>query len=613
MNRLPTKYILLGICLLLLAGFTIAQPERRKLDVNVVTGDEVRFQNIMRRAEYLMSLQDYHSATEILQVLYDENPVHPEVNSLLQKCFEESKDYLRLLDHIRSRMTREKASFYLHFTAARAHMLNNDLDSALWYFVAAADLSDGNKGKLQAIAESLYRRGYYDEQGKLIDTLRVIYHDSTLLAEHYGDAMAAQQDFRTATVAYLAAMEQDTTKIKDIESKIISMIQYPESVDTVMAVLTERTELQQKNDRVFNMYGMILMEQNQFDLAYDFYIERDSMFEANGSYLIFFIREAEQRQRPDMVVRAADYILDHKDVLGTALQALWYRAAALTLMNRHEDALADYREFIKKHPRAGNQAEAKVMMGHIYKEYLDQPETARMQYYDAINLMTHSRYAADARFALAELFVNGQQFDSALSQLNQARQIQLSDELTEVADFQTAQIYLFQRRYDEAIEQFKRIISNYPRGFYVNDAIQYALMVSETMESAEDHLDLFSAAEYYREINRRDSLKYYLTKICRIGIPSLAPVSYLRLAELYYQQGNLDEAMTAVDSLAAGYQESYYYPYGVKLKADILWKTEDTRDKARDLYRGLLEKYGKYPFAAEIREMLRRERGVDQI
>jgi tetratricopeptide (TPR) repeat protein len=191
--------------------------------------------------------------------------------------------------------------------------------------------------------------------------------------------------------------------------------------------------------------------------------------------------------------------------------------------------------------------------------------------------------------------------------------IDLPDDIKEQIDFATAEIYLFQENYDEATTRFRQIISRYPRGFYVNDAIQYSLIISETKEDASGHIDLFSSAEYFRYIRQTDSLEYYLTKICRVGIPSLAPISYLGLAQLCYDQNRHEEAVEAIDSLSSGYPQSYFLPYGLKLKADIYLQSPETREEALDLYRQLLEHYANYPFGAEVRDIIRHEVPTDRI
>ena len=115
------------------------------------------------------------------------------------------------------------------------------------------------------------------------------------------------------------------------------------------------------------------------------------------------------------------------------------------------------------------------------------------------------------------------------------------------------------------------------------------LILDEAIEQAPDQLDLFSLAEFYRHTGQTDSLEYYLKKICRVGIPALAPVSYLNLAQLYNRQANEKLALEAIDSLLSFYPESYFYPFGLKAKAEILWKSEKTRESARSIYKNIPE------------------------
>jgi outer membrane protein assembly factor BamD (BamD/ComL family) len=76
---------------------------------------------------------------------------------------------------------------------------------------------------------------------------------------------------------------------------------------------------------------------------------------------------------------------------------------------------------------------------------------------------------------------------------------------------------------------------------------------------------------------------------------------------MYFDQQRLDQAVASADSLISLYPDSYYLPFGLKLKADVFLLSAHTKDQALVIYHTLLEQYGFYPFAAEIRDIIRRE------
>ena len=85
----------------------------------------------------------------------------------------------------------------------------------------------------------------------------------------------------------------------------------------------------------------------------------------------------------------------------------------------------------------------------------------------------------------------------------------------------------------------------------------------------------------------------------------LADVALYRLAKLELAQSDTTAAVRALDALTEKFSESFYRPYGLKLKADLIVERPSERDKARLIYRELLEKYPNSPFVSDARNRLR--------
>jgi len=78
------------------------------------------------------------------------------------------------------------------------------------------------------------------------------------------------------------------------------------------------------------------------------------------------------------------------------------------------------------------------------------------------------------------------------------------------------------------------------------------------------------------------------------------------LAELGLKRGDSAEALETINRLVDEFPGSYYSPYGMKTKADMLSETITGREEAKQIDRTLLKSFQDYPFATEVRERLRR-------
>ncbi len=611
MGPVTNKTVAIGALLVLMVAAALPAAAQPPIDsggiiiIDPTAGSPPRKSSPLEQAERLMRMGDFTRAAAVLEAVLEKAPAYQQAAMLLATCYENLQDYGRLLILLNRRAATEPPGYSLYRDLGRAHLLSGSADSAKIYFFRAADYVGGLTDMLTEIAETYQRLGQYRMEAEFIDSMRIRFGRSDLMAGPMGDALATQRQYRRATEEYLNYLEQDTVTARDAENKIIALIQYGEAGDTVMAVLGARLQ-GQPNPRLLKMYGQILMERGRYPDAFAFFLLRDSLDQGSGSDVLYFMQECIRRERFDYAVQAGEYFLRRYPESGLATPARFLMAEGYTSLGRYRDAGSVLTAILDNQDRTSARIEAHLRLGQLLKDYLNDPAAARDHLGEVHRSAPGTRFDSEALLGLADIYVHQRNFDSAVALYQTLVDREGQEDLAEEAEFLLAQANLYKGSYEEAGARFRRLINRYPHGLYVNDAIQYSLILSETQEQAPKQLDLFGAAEYYRKINQADSLEHYLIKICRVQVPSLAPLAYLHLGEMYRDHDRKDEAIAAADSLTALYPESYYVPFGMKLKADILWQMPSDRERAMTLYRELLEKFATYPFAAEIRELLRR-------
>ena len=565
------------------------------------------------KAQRLMQLGDYARAADLLESILEKSPPTPMLLELLTTCYEQSKNYSKLIIFLKRRAGIEPPGFPLYRDLGRAYMLSGFPDSATAYFYKAAETADNKERAFSIIADIYYKFGQYHLEQTLIDSARALTADPRLLPDRMGDALAAQRQFGAAALEYLAYMEKDSIAAANGEEQLISLMRYPESADTVMAVLAGQIASRKENTRLQNIYGQLLMEQDKFGEAFEYFRGRDSLQSGSGSDILYFMQECNRRKKYEYTLEAGKYFVSFHERSPLQNSAQFVMAEADIGMGRYDDALAAYQEIAADFIRPAHRAEANLDIGLLYKDHLGDMDKAREYLNEVVRSVPGGPYAIQAQQALADIAIREHNLDLADSLYASLMDLELPPDVAEQTEFGMAEVSLFKGNFTDAAKRFRQIISRYPRGFYVNDAIQYSLIISETLDDAPKQIDLFASAEYFRYVKETDSLESYLTKICRVGIPSLAPISYVHLAELYKDQNRNQDATDAVDSLQARFPDSYFLPYGLKLKADIYMQSSETQKQALAMYRDLLEKYPTYPFVAEIRNIVRRETPGDRI
>ncbi len=567
---------------------------------------------VVKNVERLMTMRLFDRAIDLAEMYLEKEPGNLSLKSLLAACYEETKAYDKLALFLSNRRDTEPPTFFILSQSGRAFLLTEQPDSAQEMFYGAAVMALEHESWLRQITDQYYSFGMYDESEAFIDSMRILSANPNLLASRKGDILRAQKQYGQAAIEYLNYMERDSLAAFDGERMLISMIRYQESVDTVMAILAKRIQDQMSSRQLAATYGKLLLEQSQYDEARKFYQELDSLRQNRGSDVLYFIRECNKSKEYAQTLLAGQYMLDHypsSPWLGTIQFAM---ADAHTGQGNFDAAFSLLNRVAGTFTRESHKSETYLQIGLLFKNHYRDLEKAEEYFNKIVAHSPRTRASLNAKFQLADIYVHRRAFDSAAVVYQFLEEQDLSDDYAEIVHYAQALIKVFQGDFETADAIFRQLITRYPKGFYVNDAIEFALIISEAGSTAPGQMDLFSSAEFFRYTNREDSLEFYLKQICLVNIPSLAPLSYLRLAELDNAKDNSSGAVTAVDSLFAKYPESYFTPYGLKVKADILLKSEQQYDNAIEIYRNLLEQYPKYPFAAEIRDILRRESEANQ-
>jgi outer membrane protein assembly factor BamD (BamD/ComL family) len=137
------------------------------------------------------------------------------------------------------------------------------------------------------------------------------------------------------------------------------------------------------------------------------------------------------------------------------------------------------------------------------------------------------------------------------------------------------------------------------------------ILLMEEAGEAKELLYDYSNALLFEQRLMFDSARARFTAIAGNDNKALADVALYQLADLEFQRQDTTAAMEIIDRLIEEFPESYYQPYGIKTKADVLALDQSTVGKARELYTYLLENHPNYPFISYVRNRLR-ELEIDQ-
>jgi outer membrane protein assembly factor BamD (BamD/ComL family) len=201
---------------------------------------------------------------------------------------------------------------------------------------------------------------------------------------------------------------------------------------------------------------------------------------------------------------------------------------------------------------------------------------------------------------------------SAAARLEHITAQQFTEDIMEEARYRQALLRLFDHQFDSTKAALKKLMVDYPRGLYVNDAMQLVIDLDQALP--ETKLLTIYADALWNDLRRKpDSARAALAQLADSPDQALADVALYRLAGVELSERDTTAALATLGRLTGDFPESFYRPYGLKLKADLLMARPGQAGQAKEIYRELLEKYPNSPFVSDVRKKLRQAEEAGRI
>jgi tetratricopeptide (TPR) repeat protein len=287
-----------------------------------------------------------------------------------------------------------------------------------------------------------------------------------------------------------------------------------------------------------------------------------------------------------------------------AVEAYHTLADALRGLGRFDQSLALYDSMMVIFTQPRERTEILYRIGLLHLDDLNEPALA-LKYFDSIIANFQLGFGlVMARMKVPYCYLQQGDVERSRQLFQQLQQQATNPEQAEEISYHLAMIEFYEKRNDSAKVALRRLINDYPRGFYVNDALQLLSLFTKANDAPELLYD-FSNALLFRQMHQTDSSAAKLMSLVTAENQALADVALYELAKASLVTGDSTVATIYIERLEAEHPDSYYLPYALKLKADMLVTTAATRNEAVQLYRTLLQNFSNYPFISEVRKLLR--------
>ncbi len=553
----------------------------------------------------LMKSQSWEPAAAMLEVIYESDKANQTVINLLKNCYGQLKQYGKIETLVRRQIEIVPGNFNLWIELAEVLADQGSSDKATdAYREAERLIAAPDQGRYLLLVRSQLRHGLEDQTLELIDKIRKQSKDSTLFALERGTVMESRKKYTAAIQEYLPVLAADTTmEALEVERRIILLLDFPEASKEVERILVSEAQTR-KNARVVRLLADYYVRDNRFDQAFEFAVRRDSPENMQGQSVIYLMRQCYDRKLYAEAARFGEWILNRHSQGPSNIEARLFYARSLARIGQTDRAFAQYDTVLVTSPRDADRGQALFESGEIYFNLLGDNARALACFDSVVNRYRVGLAYVEANRARPFCYLRMGELAAARNAFTFQKDHPMSDDIEEESAYYLGLIHLFEGRYDSAEVSFRKLLVDHPTGFFINDALQMSMVLTEAKDAPELLSD-YAQAMYAQEKRSFDSTRIWLDRLARAENQTLADVALHRLTLISLQLADTTAALDCIQRLDSGFADSYYRPYGLKLKADILSSSRSTIEEARALYKQLLEQCPNYPFASDVRKRLK--------
>lgn len=560
--------------------------------------------DLLRLARRMMKTTDYQGASGLLELVYERQPANTVVTNLLRQCYDRQGMYPNSELLIRRLLEAAPDNFSLNLFLAENLAYQTDTAGSSAAYQRVLELIDQkNPSLFQSIVRSMERNGFAAEALQQIMAARARNADQSLLALDAGRILEGLQRYRESSEEYFVALDDTSRAGIEAETRLLNLLAFVGADSDLEATLLDKigTAPQARAARLLSTH---CLKTDRAQQAFGYALLQDSLEGGTGRPLLRFIRACQERRLYAEVALASQEALALYGGESVFEECYFIYADALVHLGQHEAAIAVYDSIVAHFPREQDKAHAGYQIGNIYLNSLNDYPTA-LAIFDSVAAHYRSGNSyMNSVLAAPHCLLRQGNLDGAQFRFKALSTKTFGEDAMESIHYHLGLIKFLQGAFDSSRADFNRLLVTFPRGFYVNDALGLMLLIDEAAE-APDLLKQYASFLIFDLKRRPDSAIGALEGLATAADPTLADVALHKLSQISLSQPDTAAAIGYVNRLEEFFPESYYLPYGLKLKADILLENADSIDSGKEIYRQLLESYPNYPFISDVRKRLR--------
>jgi tetratricopeptide (TPR) repeat protein len=573
--------------------------QQRRGAVNVVRPELVK-------ANDLLGVGEYEEAAAVLLPAWKKDPGNDAIATALKQAYKGVKNYRGVLDVLRVQLSgRPDDLVYLSELADTYWQLEKD-DSALVAIkrMIAADPKDADRH--HTAAETFVRAGRYPEGIETYRNARRVLGDSLIFSENLAQLFEARREYAAAVDEYFRWLAARPDSKQTVQRRITNLVRIPEAVREITAALKEIVRNSPSNEYGHRLYGDLLFESGTPDSAFAEYRRADRLAAQPGEHLLYGIeRSLETRQYAIARTQAMQFlelypkhsrITQVSFVLARAELGLGHPDVAVGMLKKLAGQIRDVHE----------RGRIEYEIGEVYRLHTNQMDSARAYFQRVASTEDRTPRRTMALVRLGDLDVYFEDLAGADSSYRDALAARPSPDEAEEIGFRLAELRLFRGEYDQCASDLKQFAQRFPRGLYVNDALELKVLIADGKDAMNWSLDRYAGGLYATRRGQLDSALALFGQLVTDSAGKLAAAGQFQIAGIKTRQGIPVDAAAEYRSLIARFPQNSLVPRAWAAIGALCEGALADRRQARAAYQTIVTEFKDSPLVEEARLHLQR-------
>ncbi len=508
---------------------------------------------------------EYEDAARLFTELHEIRPRNDSYYFGLVASLRGLEDFQKLIPLLEN-YAKKKPSSQIYIMLAESQFSSGDQAKAIESFKSARDYAKTIEDFLY-VSESESKQILFTQALKTLQVGGEKLGDKTLFREKIIKYYIALGDYKNACPEIILMLEQNRS-LPMAQGRLYALMSNQKANDYIKIFLKEEAKKQESNILVQELLAWYYRTMDNYQEALELYKRIDKIHGGDGRQILKFADLTRKDKKWAISLEAYELILDtgkYKKYINSALlsyaKAIEGEAKENNGLSKEKvkEILSRYEDYIAKFPSTPQSAEARLRVGILQKNSLNDFELAENSFKELIRKFPKHRPSAQAQLELSEIYLRRGEINkarTALLGMEQNFKRKKYPEL-ELAKLSIARLIYLDGNIDSARTLFKKLARSSNKDI-ANDALQMSLHLDSDKESP-GALEYFSKAEFSLILSDTVGASTILNNIKEFYPKSYsAELSYFRLAEILASQNKLSESISLLTQFHFEYAGSIF-------------------------------------------------------